>query len=377
MQFVRRDASSYPGVDLLNGVGCLTPFRRFEINPNGEVTICCYSWLSKICGNILTDSCEEIFNNINRVAILDDMLQGKITYCNDSCTVLGEVLSCTSSNITEDQRVYFVDSFGTSKTYDDIILADRIPNALKKKPYVIYFTYDQSCNLACPTCRNQLVLNKLNKNPLVVNLHQKASEFVDFLLAKGEMVELSITGSGDPFGSPTFRHYLKTLASKPVPKNLGLRLVTNGVLMTPQLLNELKPLWPIIKSITVSTDAATEDTYNVVRKNGNFTKLKENLSNLDSLISSGKILNTDEGFVTHFVVQNANYRELKEYTEWQLQYENSNCIQFALVSKWPHIPDEDFLKMSSMDEDYLREILKDPVFKSHRVTLGNLSVYLT
>lgn len=376
MEFILRPENEYPGARLIDGIGCTVPFRRFEINPSGDITICCGSWLPKTCGNLLTDSYDEIFYNATRLNVLQNMLNGRITECNDRCTVLGEVLGCSSAYTNENKERIFVSADNTERRYDNLVVAEKLQEEVDKIPYIIFFTYDRSCNLACPSCRNELTIYKLNQNAEVVSLHEKATGFVDYLLAKGEKVNISITGSGDPFGSPTFRNYLKELASKPVPENLGLLLVTNGVLMTEQFLNEIKPLWKSILNLTVSTDAAKEETYNIVRKNGNFNKLKENLRNLDKLIDNGALTNLRGGFITHYVVQSANYREIKEYAEWQLSHKHSTCIQFAMISRWGHMSDQQYNEMINIDEDELREILKDPIFQNHKISLGNLSYYL-
>lgn len=376
MKFVLRPENEYPGAHLIDGIGCTVPFRRFEINPSGEVTICCGGWLPVTCGNLLTDTYDEIFYNTARISVLENMTKGKITECNDRCTMLGEVLGCSSSTTDGNNQKIFVTADGTKKTVPSLFSAEHVQEEVNKIPYVIFFTYDRSCNLSCPSCRNELSIYKLNQNTQIAELHEKATGFVDYLLAKGEKVNISITGSGDPFGSPTFRNYLKELAKKPVHENLGLLLVTNGVLMTEQFLNEIKPLWPIIKDLTVSIDAATEETYNIVRRNGNFTKLKENLNNLDNLIDTGQIPNLKKGFITFYVVQSANYREIKEYAEWQLSYKYSNCIQFAMIARWDHMSDEQYEEMIDIDHDELRKIVKDPIFQNYRISLGNLSYYL-
>lgn len=378
MKFILRPEAEYLGSHLIDGIGCTTPFRRFEFNGTGDISICCASWLPVKCGNLLIDEYEEILNNATRISVLNDMRKGKITECNDSCTLLGEILGCSSSFLNPDKEKIFKTVGGLNRRFPNFVIPERIEEAINKIPYTIFFTYDPSCNLACPSCRPNMHMFKLNENHLITLIHKKATGFVDYLLNKGEKVNMSITGSGDPFGSPTFRNYLRELATKPVPENLELKLVTNGNLMTEQFMNEIKPLWKIISDITISIDAAREETYNIVRKNGNFTKLKENIDNLDNLISNGEFPKlSNNRFITHYVVQAANYREIKEYAEWQLSYKNSKCIQFALISQWGHISNEKFARMSKIDVDEIKEILKDPIFRNENIILGNLSYFLT
>ena len=346
----------------LSIVGCTVPFKTIEIHSNGEITLCCYTWLPELCGNILSDSPQQILDNARRQDILAGMRQGRFDRCTDHCPRISQFLMQGSN--------------------PDIVPTEQLAAAVHKAFYHIYLTYDKSCNLQCPSCRKNLIVHKLNDtdNPTVVRLlaiHHKVKQLIQMLLYQGHAVQLNITGSGDPFASPLYWNYLTELAAQPQDPRLTLALCTNGVLMTAAHWQRIRSLWPHIASINVSIDAATEQTYKVVRKNGNFAQLKHNLDHLDSMIAGGHLPNLHT-WTNNFIVQRDNFRELTQFIEWQLTYEHLNVIWTNLIAQWSHITDEEYRDMAIWQQANphraeLVDMLKNPVFDDPRIYLGNMS----
>jgi sulfatase maturation enzyme AslB (radical SAM superfamily) len=313
-------------------------------------------------GNILTDTPEEILNNTKRLSVLDSVAQGKFSYCNDTCPHLNSYISK-----------------GTIEWTHALTPINQLQDVLVKDSYVINFSYDQSCNLQCPSCRKTLIFHKLDDTedtvvPQLLKIHNNVKKLVDHLIDKGESVLLSITGSGDPFASDLYWGYLKELSHRVLPDNFRIKLMTNGILMTEQAWDEIKPLWKHICYVGVSIDAVTEDTYRIVRKNGNFTKLKTNLHYFDSLVLANKFTNL-VGWQTQFVVQQENYTEIVDYAKWQLSYASLKNIYFNIISHWGHLTIAEFSTMSALDGAVMTELLTDEVFTDSRIKLGNLNAY--
>jgi sulfatase maturation enzyme AslB (radical SAM superfamily) len=193
------------------------------------------------------------------------------------------------------------------------------------------------------------------------------------LVSQGHQVALKITGSGDAFGSPTYWDFLKELARNPNDA-ITLRLHTNGILMNEERLNIIKPIWHTIQQINVSIDAADEDTYQIVRKNGSLEKVRTNLGTLNNLIAQGYFPNM-HSFMTNFTVQQRNYREVKEFLTWQLEYSDINTIYFSLMQQWGHLSNERFTRefeLSDVEKQELGNIISDSMFDNQKVILGNL-----
>jgi len=364
VQFITKPKSSYDNPDeKLSKFACMVPFKHIEIHTQGNVSACCHTWLPVWVGNLLKESAEQVINNIDRKAIQDGMRCGSFTKCNDQCPQLNSLLN-------------------DNKDYWDLVPVGDLDNRLKKAAMHVGFSYDVSCNLQCPSCRNNLIVWRPDdpddaNGQMIKQIHNNVKDLIKILLTQHPIVSLDITGSGDAFASPLYWDYLLELASQPIPSNLRLTLKTNGVMMTEENLLAIKPLWPIITYIEVSVDAATEDTYKIVRKNGNFKKLRRNLDVLDQLVKEGNFP-AMSNWQTNFIVQRDNFRELKEFVVWQLEFKSKPKIWTNLLAQWYHMSDEQFNKMAIWQDTHpskseLIEILKDPVFKSSQLKLGNLT----
>lgn len=333
----------------LSKVACLKPFKTIEIHTDGDVSLCCFSWLPYFCGNITESSIQEIFDNVLRNEILSNMQSGVFSHCNDRCPHI---------------NMYMASGVATNR----LVAKDTLQTNLNRIPWDIHFTYDQSCNLECKSCRSELILHKLGSNSKLQQIHDKSVKLVEYLLSVGETVTVHVTGSGDAFASPLFWNYLKEL-SENVPERLRIELITNGTLMTPSRLDTIRPLLPTISMINVSIDAAKSETYSKVRKNGNFARLIENLNYLDTLTIK---------WMSNFTVQKDNFRDLPEFVKWQLSYTKIKSIALGGVSQWGHLTDDEFQDMAVWktehpDNTELRQILTDPVFQNNKVKLGNLT----
>jgi len=349
-------------------LACTEPFIRYELGPTGTIYRCCSGWLPYECGNLLTDSIEEILNNKNFLMIADSMRSGGLKLCSTACNIKAASLNYDRETLLIKEPFQLCDKS----------LVDEKSKSLRKK---FFLNYDFSCNLACPSCRDKSIMVKLGQEETlyqVVKTHAKAKELIQYFLDIGDDVEISITGTGDPFASPTFYNYLCELADTTY-NNLSISLVTNANLMTPERLDRIKPLWNSIKHISISIDASTEKTYNIVRKQGNFSKLKENLDYMESLYNSGI---TTMQWWTYYTVQTANYKEIADFADWVWQYKNINKIGYTIAQRWYHndkqykdlIGGIDKVELKTLIEE-IRSNYKDKNIESV-VDFGNLLNYV-
>lgn len=341
----------------LSGFGCVRPQKYIEIHESGDVTACCFLWLPERCGNLLTDSWEEILNNSTRLEIINGMRNGKFDKCNDHCPLLSSKLEGIDN---EDAIELYISPL------------DQYDQRVSQLPYTINFSYDVSCNLQCPSCRNEFQFFKIGESTKLDKIHNEVKKFVDHLISIGESIELNITGSGDAFASPTYWNYLKELSTKELSDKVKISLMTNGIAMTKERWEEIKPLWKNIRNIKISIDAATQETYSIVRKNGNINKLTENLVYLDEIKKNNLLPNSI--WYTNFTVQKANHHEIKKFVDWQTRFDTIAGIFFSVVGRWDHMSDSQFESMRLGNEEYrnLAKILTDETFYNPKVKLGNL-----
>ncbi len=361
--FKIKPESQYVNVEGLKQFGCTVPFKHIEIHSTGAVSACCHTWLPAWVGNLLTDTAQEVIDNGIRKEIQDLMKQGDFRCCNDQCPQLNSFMN-------------------GEKNYWDIVPLENFQHKLDMSTMNVGFSYDLSCNLQCPSCRDNLILWRPDDpndadGQRIKQIHERVKDLIEILLTQHVRVNLNITGSGDAFASPLYWNYLVELASKPVPHNLRINLKTNGVMMTEENWLAIKPLWPIIDYLEVSVDAATEETYKIVRKNGNFKRLKKNLEVFDNLKANGSFP-IMHAWQTNFIVQRDNFRELKDFVEWQLTFKSKPKVWTNLLAQWHHLDDKRFKGMAVWQEGHVNrndliEILKDPIFKDPRVKLGNMT----
>lgn len=371
MQYVIKPESYYDNAsERLATHACAVPFQSYEIHRDGHLTLCCQTWLPTHVGNLLTQTAEEVLNNIERVRIQHNMRKGNFSDCNDKCPQLSSFLH------KNDKKFHW-----------SITPIEELDRTINRQPIIVFLSYDASCNLQCPSCRDGLIVwhpndPKDSEGQQALKIHNNAKELIALLVKQNPRKEivLSITGTGDPFASPLFWEYLVELSQNPIPPNLRITLQTNGVMMTKENWEEIKPLWRHLYYVNVSVDAATEETYKIVRKNGSFKKLQKNLVVLDEMITAGCFPNL-LNWQTNMVVQKANYKELKSFVGWMLSFKSQPEIWTNLIAQWFHINDDQFKTMAIWQDnnpgkEELIEILKDPIFLNRRVRLGTLNLFL-
>jgi len=216
---------------------CEVPSKVVSIDTNGNCFLCrCAAWLPVTVGNILSfNSLEDIWNCSTAKGLQDDIAQKKYTYC--------AVKHC-----------------GVTKR--DMYLHDI--------RYQISLDIDESCNLACPSCRTSQISH--TKGVIFEEKTTYINHFLALLDQFDKPLNLTMCGNGDPLASMSFR----PLVLGWIPKvGQTVELFTNGLLMKKFLPNS--DILPNISKFQISIDAGSQSVYEVVRWPGKFTALQENL----------------------------------------------------------------------------------------------------
>ena len=183
---------------------------------------------------------------------------------------------------------------------------------------------------------------------------------------------INITGSGDPFASVTYRKFLFELDGSDFP-NVKVDLQTNGTLLNQRTWDKMHKLHGQIRIIVVSLDAATEATYNITRRGGNWNAVLKNIRHLAQRRQNGEFLLLR----LHFVAQHANYREIADFVTLGLEL-NVDQIAFQRAINWWTWTDEEFAEVSVWrsehpEHDAFMKVMTDPRLDDERVFLGNLT----
>ena len=269
--------------ELLKNHVCLQPFRHIELLKT-NASLCCPTWLRKPLTYKRNEEGEfdyDVWNSDSAQEIRKSILDGSYKYCDKKlCPHLNTLLSTGVNNgmfARVDKPTKEEVIWGDGQTFfpfsdEDGIEIHNEAN-LKTGPGSINFTFDRSCNLRCPSCRLETIMEK----PDEVREIDKIIDFINSGYSR-DCRRIVITGSGDPFASKSFRRFMFNFDPNQWPKLKTVYLVTNGKLFNKKNWDMMKNIQPYITEVEVSIDAGTKDTYeNKTRVGGHWETLVENL----------------------------------------------------------------------------------------------------
>jgi MoaA/NifB/PqqE/SkfB family radical SAM enzyme len=334
---------------------CSKPFEFFEVDSEGNVWVCCQDWLDKSIGNLSEKSLPEVWNSQSAQEIRQSMLDGSFRFCNqDTCP---KIVASTLKKSDDITRPYLRK------------IIDQQLTVLEDGPRILNLGYDNTCNLFCKSCRPHLIALTGDKFRLAELMQKRLIE--EGLKSARSAI---ITGHGDAFASRLYRKLLQELDARDYPK-LRIDLMTNGLLFTPSMWNSMTRAHGCIRSVSISIDAATEETYRINRSGGDFQKLLKNLEFIGGLRTAEKI----EWFEISFVAQKNNYREMKQFVELGKLF-HCDSVLFQKIINWGcgTYTNEEFEAVaihqaSHPDYQSFIETLSDPALLVPVVDLGNLT----
>ena len=146
------------------------------------------------------------------------------------------------------------------------------------------------------------------------------------MLDEVELIELA--GDGDPFASSHYRDIISYVTSTRKPGECRIDLHTNANLLTPVMWSRLQ-LDGFVRQVFVSIDAATPETYSLVRRGGDWDRLMQNLQFISGLKKSGYI----DSFIIAMVVQDVNFKEIPGFIRLAHQLD-CNKVYLQMLRNW-------------------------------------------
>jgi len=295
---------------------CAEPWAFFRVERGGDVFACHSGWLPAPIGNVYKSSPMEIWNSPASQAIRKSILDGSFKYCSRvhcgriEARTLPRREAVTREGIRSFRCLFLAPIPAVEEAIprnpESSDLATAFPIVCPEGPKDVMLAHDTTCNLACPQCRRAFHHASQEERERLDKLVQ--GFLSDGLLKNARSLRLN--EGGEVFVSKSSRTLLKELKKEQYP-NLTLALITNGQLCNRKAFDDLH-LWRRLSQVSVSIDAATEETYRVVRRGGEFKRLIENLEFLDSIRIRG-----GEKFelVFYFVVSALNFREMAAFVE--------------------------------------------------------------
>jgi molybdenum cofactor biosynthesis enzyme MoaA len=281
-------------IENLKGRFCSRPFTTLVSGSEGRTFICdCPAYVPVATGNLLySKGAEDIWNSPVAQEIRRSVLDGDYSYCSRTlCGLIKEDLLPRNEDVTDPTLREVIDNHLTK---------------LEAGPSTVQLSHDPSCNLACPSCRSEIITLKNTE----LGTYEAARDRVVMPLLARTKGTVMLSGGGDPFASKHYRSILAGLNAE-TDKDLTIALLTNALVLTPKQWDEFKGAHPLIRSILVSVDAARPETYAFVRRPGNFARLLPNLEFLAGQRRAGAF----GLFGLCFVVQERNFREMPDFVD--------------------------------------------------------------
>ncbi len=340
---------------------CPRPFEYLEIGFPQERGIlchaCCPNQLPREVGNLKDETITEVWNSTAYQEIRESILKGSFDYC-------------VSEQCPQIQSNGLPDRFMVEDPYlKDIIKKNK--TILPAGPRIINLSYDQTCNLSCPSCRVDFISHNGLEAQITFN---KIGE--DIIGMKSPNLEkLLFCSSGDPFASIHFKSLMKNIDFGRNPQ-LEIQIVTNGLLFNEKVWRELSNIHGRISLFCISIDAGSKEVYKIVRRGGDWSKLLENLKFIKELRERGEI-----PFVKFdFVVQDYNFKEMPIFVELGKRF-SADIVFFQRIINWGTYSKEEFKTRAIYREDHplyneFVKICELPIMRDSIVDGGNLSSFI-
>jgi hypothetical protein len=320
---------------------CPVPFQRFDVGPSGEVLLCCGHWLPTSIGNLMTEGVDQILNSDMARKIRASMLDGSYKYCNHlECIPLIQGSIPDRDDVTNPVVRAAID--------ENRLEVDKVDNLL--------FAFDQSCNLSCPSCRRERIVEK-------PSLNQAKTEVVEqkLLPLLRTLKFLDINPAGEIFSSKPSRRILEMVSREDCP-DLHIDIISNGTLFTEKEWRKFPNLNGMVRAVRISTDAATKPTFESLRRLAVWEVFVENMEFLGWLRKNGEI----QQLKFSFTYQLGNFREMIAFVDFAKSF-NCDFVVFERLQNLGAFSWDEFraravhLGEHPLHQEFLA-IVGDPIF---------------
>jgi molybdenum cofactor biosynthesis enzyme MoaA len=294
-------------------------------------------------GNVLdAPSADAVWNSDVAAEIRRSVHDGDFSYCSRTlCSYIAAQKLPLKAEITDPRLRRYIDERSV---------------VLEEVPQMVQLNHDPSCNLACPSCRTEIVTAKADEQ----DVYNESARRVILPLLRKVDGQSYISGGGEAFASKHYRSILAALNRTEYP-DLYLYLITNGQLLTADRWSQFPDLPEMIDILSVSIDAARAETYERLRRPGKWPLLMQNLELMAEMRRTGSLRRLQ----INFVVQEENYREMHEFIELGLRL-GVDSIWFQRVTNYGAYAEDAFAKADVTSPGHpkhaeLLDMLRSPV----------------
>lgn len=231
---------------------CSYPWERFKINPEGDVAMCCFQG-DKTLGNLMNNDFDELWNGKVANYIRNNLSDNKWPI---PCSNSG---SCPYRNVGKNYQ--FELNYGELPIDLEIDLPTQHCNIGGEKP-------DEE-NPACIMCeRHKVGWKRFWQEDHLEEICEKLKFLVPTLRS------IHVQGIAEPFWKGYIFQILEWLDIKSYP-NIVISTTTNGTLMSKRVRSQFLEYENSI--LVWSLDAATPNTFKLIRRVDAYSKITENL----------------------------------------------------------------------------------------------------
>ena len=302
---------------------CYRPSNTLLVDWKGDCFVCdCEAWLPISVGKI-TDfqKLEDVWSCDAAVALQQDILDRKYSHCAvESCGIIDRNIGSATE-------------------------------------YTVSINIDESCNLYCPSCRQQKIM--ITSGPVYEEKLAQVNHLVKLLEQFDQPVKIIMSGNGDVLASSIMRPLVHAFKPK---QNQHIKLFTNGLLLRKQLENN--PVLEHISEYLISIDAGSKQVYEQVRLGGRWEQLIDNLTFLkDTVPDTRKVALT-------MVMQKNNYADMQNFCKLCCEFGFSGSItKLEDWGTWANFAEHNVLNPANPEYANAISCLKDTFNEySHRVS---------
>ncbi len=316
---------------------CKSPFEFVCIMTDGEAYGCISpGWAQWGFGNIKHQNCYNVWNSIYAKIFRLSILNKTFSFCREN---------------------YCYECDPQSRGANDADLQWEQDTCLY--PRIVKPCIDYSCNLFCESCRQALQVAK--------GKDLAEAEFLAQRLIEGKWLEhaekLNVAGMGEVFYSEIYRRLLYAVDQK---RNI-IQVFSNGNLFTQDEFEQLLQCYRSIE-VEISIDAASKQTYEKLRRGGNWDKLMRNLDYLGGERTRGRMAL----FTINMIVQKENYQEIPEFIKLGKKV-HADVIAIRPLTNWGTYSEAQYQEISMISHkdnwisDELKKVLQNPLLEESEV----------
>ena len=257
---------------------CNLPLTHVSVDHNSDCFLCnCEGWLPIPVGKVSDfESLDDVWKSPISQHLQNDIQQKKFSWC--------AVTHCGIIN-----------------------------HNIIKNNFTLAINIDDSCNLACPSCRRELRM--LEQGPKFERKVEDINRILKWLEMFDHPITISLGGTGDALASKLIRNLIKNYCYKP---EQTFRITTNGLLLKKVIADSA--IRPAISFFSISVDAGSKEVYEQVRRPGKWSVLMENLEWLSNNRQNSNVN-------LNFVLQKTNFKDLSAFADLCQRFNFSGVIQ--------------------------------------------------